>query len=54
MVRRPKTIEEHKQKDCYGKDRCWNNVRVECPVADSCRDIAVKRAMLMEAGARRH
>jgi len=31
-----KTIEEHKQKPCYGKNRCWNNVRIQCPVSDSC------------------
>ena len=35
-----KTHEEHRQKDCYGKARCWNNVRIQCPVADECKRIA--------------
>lgn len=37
---RQAALDQHREKPCYGTNRCWNNVRVLCPVADECASIA--------------
>lgn len=35
-LRNHDNLEKVRQKKCFGKNRCWSNVRARCPLAQEC------------------
>lgn len=42
--KKPTTFEDHMRKPCFGKYRCWNNVKRKCPVRTECKSLQWARA----------